>query len=194
MKSKLTYKELEKENEILRKKLKENKSCQKFENYCAHNKAVMLQIDPRSKKIISANKAAIDFYGYKEADLVGKTINDINILSDNEINKRMKVAIENKSKFFQFQHKLANGKIKDVEVYSSAFTYDGIVNMIVTVFDISERVKAEKEIRKLSTAVEQSPNAVVITNFNGNIKYTNPKFTELTGYETEEVLGENLIL
>lgn len=192
MKSKLTYNELAKENEILRKKLKENKSNRKFENYCAYNKAIMLQINPLSKKIISVNKAAIDFYGYKESDLVGKTMNDINILSDKEINLKMKEAIKNKSNFFQFKHKLANGKIKDVEVYASTFTDSGIANMVVTVFDISERVKAEQEIKKLSTAVEQSANSVVITNLNGNIEYANTRFTGLSGYSSDEILGKNI--
>jgi len=48
-----------------------------------------------------------------------------------------------------------------------------------------------KIIKKLSTAIEQSGNTVIITDLNGNIEYTNPKFTELTGYTTDEVLGKN---
>ena len=47
------------------------------------------------------------------------------------------------------------------------------------------------ELRKLSTAVEQSANSVVITDVNGTIEYVNPKFTEVSGYSREEVLGRN---
>ena len=47
------------------------------------------------------------------------------------------------------------------------------------------------EIRKLSLAVEQSPSVVIMTDFLGNITYTNPRFTELTGYDAKEVLGKN---
>lgn len=57
--------------------------------------------------------------------------------------------------------------------------------------DISDRKKAEKELRKLSLAIEQNPVSVVITNFKGVIEYVNPRFTEMTGYELKEVLGEN---
>ena len=48
-----------------------------------------------------------------------------------------------------------------------------------------------KEIKKLSTAVEQSANTIIITDTEGNIEYTNPKFSELTGFTAQEALGEN---
>lgn len=47
------------------------------------------------------------------------------------------------------------------------------------------------DLRKLTMAVEQSPSAVLITDTNGSIEYANPRFTELTGYTVEEVLGKN---
>ena len=50
----------------------------------------------------------------------------------------------------------------------------------------------DSHIRKLSRALEQSPVAVVITDSNGAIEYTNPKFTDVTGYTQEEVAGQNL--
>ena len=49
----------------------------------------------------------------------------------------------------------------------------------------------ENELTKLFMAVEQSANTVVITDKNGNIEYTNPKFTEVTGYTAIEALGQN---
>jgi len=54
-----------------------------------------------------------------------------------------------------------------------------------------ERKKIEQELKLMGKAFDQSPVTIVITDKNGNIEYTNPKFTETTGYTTEEVKGKN---
>ncbi len=57
--------------------------------------------------------------------------------------------------------------------------------------EIAEREKAEQNLRKLSTAVTQSPAVIAITNTQGALEYVNPKFEELTGYSSDEVIGKN---
>ena len=54
--------------------------------------------------------------------------------------------------------------------------------------DVSD---ALERLRKLSRAVEQSPSSVIITDTDGSIEYVNPKFTQVTGYSSDEVLGMN---
>lgn len=55
--------------------------------------------------------------------------------------------------------------------------------------EISERKKVEKEILKLSYAVEQSPNIVLISDLNGRIEYANKRFYAITGFSPEDVIG-----
>lgn len=57
--------------------------------------------------------------------------------------------------------------------------------------DISDRLGAESQVRKLSRVVEQSPAAVVITNTAGIIEYVNPRYCAITGYTPEEVIGHS---
>ncbi len=57
--------------------------------------------------------------------------------------------------------------------------------------EITKRRQAEEQLRKLARAVEQSPVSIVITNRAGDIEFVNPKFTQVTGYTLEEVLGVN---
>ena len=54
-----------------------------------------------------------------------------------------------------------------------------------------ERKRAEKELRQLSTAVEQSAASIVITDLDGNIIFVNKTFEKSTGYTKEEALGRN---
>ncbi|MCP3677518.1 MAG: PAS domain S-box protein [Deltaproteobacteria bacterium] len=61
--------------------------------------------------------------------------------------------------------------------------------VICSSVDITERKWADKEVYKLSHAIEQSPVAIFITDNSGQIEYANPLFYQLTGYRTEEVIG-----
>ncbi len=57
--------------------------------------------------------------------------------------------------------------------------------------EIAERKKKQEELLTLARVVEQSPATVVVTNTKAEIEFVNPKFTSVTGYSLEEVLGKN---
>ncbi|MFO7831259.1 MAG: EAL domain-containing protein [Desulfuromonadaceae bacterium] len=63
--------------------------------------------------------------------------------------------------------------------------------VVGTIIDISTRREVEDQLRKLSRAVEQSPNAIIVTDINGTIEYVNSTFTRHTGYSVSEAIGEN---
>jgi PAS domain S-box-containing protein len=62
---------------------------------------------------------------------------------------------------------------------------------IVTISDITARKTAENQLRKLSLAVEQSTESIVITNLNAEIEYVNDAFLAISGYTRDEVIGQN---
>jgi|GEM_PF-1335055 len=64
-----------------------------------------------------------------------------------------------------------------------------ITSVSTVVRNITEQHLAEEKIRKLSLGIEQSPAIIVITDKDGNIEYTNPRFTQITGYAPEEAIG-----
>ena len=57
--------------------------------------------------------------------------------------------------------------------------------------DMTDRIRAEAEVRTLSRAMEQSPASVVITDRAGSIEYVNPRFEQVTGYTRSESVGAN---
>lgn len=68
---------------------------------------------------------------------------------------------------------------------------DGKKSLLTAAFDITPRIKAQEELLKLNIAIEQSANTVVITNTEGNIEYTNPTIEKVSGYSSEEAMGQN---
>lgn len=52
--------------------------------------------------------------------------------------------------------------------------------------------RAEAKNRQLSKAIEQSPVHIVITDKENIIEYVNTKFTDVTGYTPEEIIGKNI--
>jgi len=68
-----------------------------------------------------------------------------------------------------------------------------ITNYVAVKEDVTARRQAEEQLRKLSQAVEQSGNTVIVMDKNGVIEYVNPKFTEVTGFFPEEALGKSPI-
>lgn len=55
-----------------------------------------------------------------------------------------------------------------------------------------QRRLAEERVRILSSAVQQSPVSVLITNPEGKIEYVNPKYEQITGYASNEAIGRDL--
>ena len=93
----------------------------------------------------------------------------------------------------EWEIKSKNGDIRYWEFFTTPLGKfsDGKRVLLSTANDVTERRQGEKELIKLTTAVKQSANTIVITDIDGNIEYTNPKFTELTGYTAEEAKGLN---
>jgi PAS domain S-box-containing protein len=89
--------------------------------------------------------------------------------------------------------KSEKGVSLDVLITSSCITPPGSDRKTCFSFftDISERKKEQEQLFLFSQAVEQSTSAIVITDKNADIVYTNPFFSELTGYSREELYGTN---
>jgi len=168
-------------------KLKESE--ERFRNLFENNLSVMLLIDPVNGRIVDVNRSAEEYYGWVKKEFLKLKIQDINLLGKNA-KAKMDEVVSEKKKSFEFRHRRADGTIRDVQVFSSKVFINKRVFLHSIIFDITERKLAEKQIKLLNRAIEQSPVSIIITDPEGIIEYVNPKFTELTGYSLEETIGK----
>jgi PAS domain S-box-containing protein len=111
------------------------------------NQAIKLLLDPQSGDIIDANPAACEFYGYSLQELKAKKIGEINTLPPEQIKSKLQEALTKKSSSFLFQHRLANGELRDVEVHTGPVDYQGRRILFSVILDMTERSRAEARLR-----------------------------------------------
>jgi PAS domain S-box-containing protein len=61
---------------------------------------------------------------------------------------------------------------------------------VVVFRDITRQKRSLENVERLSSAVEQTADAVIITDMEGTILYVNPGFEQMTGYSQEEAVGQ----
>ena len=143
--------------------------------------------------ILEVNNKSVLSTGYSRSELLSMKVGDLDATIP-ELEKQQEVwkkLTSEKSLTIETLHKRKNGSVFHVEVRICLINIGNQQLVLGFARDISDRIKTEVENRKLSIAVEQSANSIIITDLNGNIEYTNPKFTELSGYTADEVKGKS---
>ena len=106
-------------------------------------------------------------------------------------NMRRLFAGEAQSAAMDFGVQRRDGIAIQVGASAARATHQDRVAIIGLMQDISERKRAEEQVRKLSLAVDQSPESIVITDLDANIEYVNDAFIRIAGYSREELIGRN---
>ena len=110
-----------------------------------NNHSVILLIESKSGQIFDANPAACEFYGYERSALQKMRIADINTLPSDEIEKEIRLASRDHKNYFNFQHRLADGSTRDVEVHSGPLEVKGKSLLCSIIHDVTDRKKIENE-------------------------------------------------
>lgn len=109
----------------------------------SHNFAVMLLIDPADGRILEANSAASRFYGYSRERLKDMHVCDLNTLPSDQVRAKMSSVTNAEGALFEFQHRMADGSVHDVEVFSSLIILNQRQVLHSIIIDISDRKKSE---------------------------------------------------
>ena len=110
------------------------------------NSAIKLLVDPSDGRIVDANHAAEDFYGYSRELLREMTITDINVLTPKEVHEEMESARIGRRRYFRFRHRTSGGEIRHVEVHSGPVELDGEQLLLSIIHDVTDRDRLEAQL------------------------------------------------
>jgi diguanylate cyclase (GGDEF)-like protein/PAS domain S-box-containing protein len=158
---------------------------------------VMLILDPDTGAVVDANPAACAFYGYSRHELLQLNIAQINTFSPDQIKLEMQQARTEQRSFFNFQHRLASGEIRDVEVYSGPIYSAGKQWLFSVVHDNTERHQAERRLHQKTEELDQfftvALDLLCIADTNGYFIHLNQAWENTLGYPLAELAGSRFL-
>src|SRR5574343_64255 len=153
--------------------------------------AIMVH-DSQNGMPIEVNQHALDLYGYRSIE----EIRNHALWLPPPFDRPAMVgwverAAEHGDQHFEWQSQDVHGRYFWLDVTLSSVVVGDSRFVMSVAADITARKEAEEELRKLSLAVEQSPECIVITDIQATIEYVNEAFLRVTGFKREEVIGQN---
>ena len=156
----------------------------------------MAQASPQTGKFIRANQKMVEITGYSQAELVQLRVIDITHPDDRQRDGELFEKVvrgEQPDYCLEKRYVRKDGKLAWVNVNMTLVrdAQGNALRTMATIENISARKTAEEERVRLSTALEQAAESIVITDLKGMILYVNPAFERITGYTRREAIGQN---
>lgn len=149
--------------------------------------SVLLDMNLCVKKYTPTVKNEINLMDYH----VGRPINHITHNFENENLAQNAIRVLNSLVSIENEVRSIYGKWYILR-YSPSYEYGNRVNgIVISLLNVTRSKNTHNKFYRLSQAVEQSSSMVMITNIDGKIEYVNPRFTEVTGYTSEEITGRD---
>ncbi len=149
-------------------------------------------------KFLGANISFAEDAGIEDpSDIVGKSDYDLfRSISDIEFYRSVDSSvIKSRTARLNFEeHQThADGSVHDLITNKLPLLDSSgkCIGVLGTYEDVTEYNRTKRKLQQLSLAIEQLPEAVVITDPDGNIEYVNSAFSFITGYDFNEVIGKN---
>ncbi|MEW6080045.1 MAG: PAS domain S-box protein [Thermodesulfobacteriota bacterium] len=150
----------------------------------------------RNGDYLGCNPAFEKITGVTKTDIIGKKPHDLwpEQFSSTYIDRDMELLAAGGRQQYEFQYPGADGSERDVIFYKSTFIdakgeIDGIVGVML---DITERKKAEEQLRRLKLAVEQTIDGLAVADLDGKVVFTNKAWADMHGYDTADLVGRHL--
>ncbi|MDQ6999196.1 MAG: PAS domain S-box protein, partial [Mariprofundus sp.] len=143
-------------------------------------------------KIESANREGMNMFGYSQTEFQQMQLFDLYTEASLADAKDLFERCQRDGQVrFETVFRKRDGTDFPEEVSASLFEYGRGGLIQASIRDITKRKLAEKRIYLLSRSLEQTNEAILITDPNGNLEFVNAAFSKVTGYAPDEVIGKN---
>lgn len=160
-----------------------------FNEACLNYPIIILIIDPKTGQIVAANKKASSIYGYSINELCNLKIQDINILTNEQVKREMQIAKNENRNYFHFPHKTKDGTIIEMEVESYPTVIDGKTLLFSTINPCSTRNYYNNIADQY---FEKSKDSILVLDQSLRIINFNKTFIKTFKYK-KKIIGKNLI-
>lgn len=158
-------------------------------------------VQDREGKFLDVNDGALAMYGYPREMFIGNTpafLSAENLNDMEALEQHIKDAFKGKNVQFEYWGKKANGEIFPKEVNLFKTLYFEKEAIIAIAQDVSERKKAENELRisqeRYRTLFDASPVGIILEDLNGIILEVNQTICKEYEYKPEELIGKSIEL
>ncbi len=168
---------------------------ERFRAMFEFNSVAMLLIDPDDGRILEANNAASRFYGWSVEDITKLSVFDINNAAPASVKENLNNVVENKCTRIEFEHKLADGSVCDVDIYTGPISLGGKSVVFSSVIDITKRKKAERELvdsEERFRALHNASFGGIAIHEQGRILDCNQGLADISGYGVDELAGMDI--
>lgn len=149
-------------------------------------------------RITSCNPRGLDLLRVRAEEITGRRIPEFfperqpdGVNSIRKAISRLRRVWEGRVEPFEWTLQRPDGSTLAAEITLSGLEHGGRRSIVVVVRDITERMRATRELQLLHAALQATPAGIVVTDAKGRIEWVNPAFTEMTGYSAAEVVGQN---
>ena len=148
-------------------------------------------VDPNTGRLLDVNENGCVELGYSREELLALRVTDLDPGLDATSFARASAQLRKSGTLlWEGHHRRKNGSSFPVEVNISHVVLDREYAVAV-VRDITQRKESEQERSRLALAVEQSAEAIMMTDRAGVVVYVNPAFERGSGWARDEVVGQN---
>ena len=153
----------------------------------------ILVVEVATQRFHWVNSAACALLGYTRDELLQLTVHDIHPAQDlPAVLDRFEALADGRTTMARsVPYRRKDGTTLLADIRGTTAVVDGVACNIGFFSDVTELRRIEVQDRKLAQAIDQTSEAILITDLAGTIEYVNPVFERVSGYRRDEVVGQN---